>query len=220
MYAQFPGSISSLGVSLQSQEAYELAASGKLLRPTGPEDTEAPLLYALKCLDFKRPHAILGAHSPASASFDDYELLSSHFSLQVAAMTSSECSHVPVPSPSSVELRVVYRVFCVCARRGARGERVVRVPAAAGGLRGHASAHDGSADALAAPALRPLHRRRALAARAARAPLARRPPPQRAPLHCALRGARARRRASRRRIHAHSAHAPQVNLTSTTCSGA
>jgi mitochondrial mRNA pseudouridine synthase TRUB2 len=44
------------GVSVQSQTAYELAVQG----PLRPTVTNVPLLYSLKCIDFRRPYFTIG----------------------------------------------------------------------------------------------------------------------------------------------------------------
>lgn len=46
------------GVDIQSQAAYELAVKG-LLRPT---DSNIPMIYTVKCIDFSPPEFMLGKY--------------------------------------------------------------------------------------------------------------------------------------------------------------
>lgn len=57
--------ISLTGVDLQSQEAYEIAASG-LVRPTR---TDAPVVYSIKCIDMSLPEFTLGGFLTFSSIF-------------------------------------------------------------------------------------------------------------------------------------------------------
>lgn len=44
------------GVDLQSQTAYELAAQG----PLRPADTSVPVIYSLRCIEYKKPFFTIG----------------------------------------------------------------------------------------------------------------------------------------------------------------
>lgn len=44
------------GVDIQSQAAYELAAQG----PIRPDESNIPLIYSMRCIDFKKPYFTIG----------------------------------------------------------------------------------------------------------------------------------------------------------------
>lgn len=46
------------GVDMQSQSAYELAVKG----PIRPAVSNVPLIYSIRCIEFKRPYFTLGKH--------------------------------------------------------------------------------------------------------------------------------------------------------------
>lgn len=44
------------GVDIQSQAAFELAVQG----PLRPAESSIPLIYSMRCIDFKKPHFTIG----------------------------------------------------------------------------------------------------------------------------------------------------------------